>query len=149
MKRNICASFLSTTFVSDFFFSVQQIFKNLQSKYAKESIYVFKKQCSFCTTLTKTGMYNQILCNSPNIKFGENLVSVCRVFFFFFPCVQTVTQADGASLISAPQGSERAQSRIKINHLFTAVLPPTAEIYAGLGVRCRNIQETGSIFLPR
>lgn len=69
--------------------------------------------------------------------------------FFLSSCVQTVTQADGASLISAPRGSERTQSRIKINHILTAVLPPTAEIYVGLGVRCRNIQETGSIFLPR
>ena len=93
-------------------------------------------------------MYHKILRNFPNTKFGENLVSVCRVFFLS-SCVQTVTQADGASLISAPWGSERAQSPIKINHIFTAVLPPTAEIYAGLGVRCRNIQETGSIFLPR
>jgi len=27
-------------------------------------------------------MYHQILRNFPNIKFGENLVSVCRVFCF-------------------------------------------------------------------
>lgn len=88
-------------------------------------------------------MYHQILCNFPNIKSGYRMPS-----FFLPPCVQTVTQADGASLISAPRSSERAQSRIKINHIFTAVLPPTAKIYASLGVRCRNIQETGSIFLP-
>lgn len=50
--------------------------------------------------------------------------------------------------MSAPRGWERAQGRIKIKYIFTAVLQPTAEIYARLGVSCRNIRETGPIFLP-
>jgi hypothetical protein len=88
-------------------------------------LHLQKKKMFVVYDINQTGMYHQILRKFPNIKFCENLISVCRVFFLS-SCVQTVTQTDGASLISAPRGSERAQSRIKINHIFTAVLPPTA-----------------------